>query len=449
MSVDQIRAALDTIDATPRDGFLDELEAQLVAAWTDGDELDVNDVPVDVGEGAPDPRHRRRRWLLMAAAAIVVLAVGLLAVAELQDPDSVQTDTVPPTPAPTTNRATTLPLPPVDSSPDTLAPPLSTPPPGEEIAVTPDVVEFGDGLLGLIDNMARADGRTYVIAGRYETEMDRFTPPDEAVLAAFDDVGRELWRTEVDGAPRGVVVLNHDVWVSRQGEAATLTHIDASDGRVLGDIRIPYMMDMITAFDSLWVLTIDPMANPNKLIRVDPDLSTTTVELPPPPRVTDEPSPLVIAAGAGGIWVPLRAGGVAVIDPDTLELTVIPVDDIGHEVRQVAVDGDAAFVASASQATSIVDGHVLATVSHLGGEIGYLGPMDGAFGVQLDNRQFLVLRANDPMFVEQRQIAIDPTSPASSGVGIATEIGGEAWGETGRNYNLRRFELLPAAAPGE
>jgi hypothetical protein len=200
----------------------------------------------------------------------------------------------------------------------------------------------------------------------------------------------------------------------------------------------------------LWVLTIDGNANPNQLIRVDPDLSTIPVELHPYARSRpDDPLiPLHIAAGAGAVWVPMRAGGVAMIDPDTLELTVIQVEAFGHEVQHVAVDGDAAFVASLSQVTSIVDGHVLATASHLGGEIGYLGPMDGAFGVQLDNRQFLVLRANDPMFVEQRQIAIDPTSPAASGVGIASEIGGEAWGETGRNYNLRRFEFLPASEPG-
>lgn len=63
----------------------------------------------------------RRRWMLAAAATIVVLALGLLAVAAFQDPDSVQTDTVPPTPAPSTNPATTPSLPPADSSPATPA----------------------------------------------------------------------------------------------------------------------------------------------------------------------------------------------------------------------------------------------------------------------------------------------------------------------------------------
>jgi hypothetical protein len=56
----------------------------------------------------------RRRWMLAAAATIVVLAIGLLALASARDPDSVQTDTVPSTPAPSTVFL------PVDSSPATL-----------------------------------------------------------------------------------------------------------------------------------------------------------------------------------------------------------------------------------------------------------------------------------------------------------------------------------------
>ena len=55
-------------------------------------------------------RHQGRRWMLVAAATIVVLGLGL-AVTAVQDPDSVRTDTVAPTPAPPTNPATTSPLP--------------------------------------------------------------------------------------------------------------------------------------------------------------------------------------------------------------------------------------------------------------------------------------------------------------------------------------------------
>ena len=76
-------------------------------------------VYVGHGKDAPHMQHRAR-WMLVAAATIAVLGLGLLAVAAVQDPDSVQTDTVPPTPAPPTNPATTPSLPPVDSSPATL-----------------------------------------------------------------------------------------------------------------------------------------------------------------------------------------------------------------------------------------------------------------------------------------------------------------------------------------
>jgi hypothetical protein len=144
MSVDQIRDALDAIDATPRAGFLDELERDLVARWSD-DEPGAIDVPTDDGELALDMRRTRRRWILAAAAGTIALAIGFLAVAAVQDPDSVQTDTVPPTPAPTTNPApqpapvidSTLPI---DSSPATgpsttvnsaLATPTTAPSAGE------------------------------------------------------------------------------------------------------------------------------------------------------------------------------------------------------------------------------------------------------------------------------------------------------------------------------
>ncbi len=83
--------------------------------------------------------------------------------------------------------------------------------------------------------MDRADGRTYVIAGRYRTETDLLFPPDEAVLAAFDDAGTELWRTELDGTPVKVVAVAGDVWVLHS--AGRLSRINASNGRVVGQTR--------------------------------------------------------------------------------------------------------------------------------------------------------------------------------------------------------------------
>src|SRR5262245_47593410 len=71
-------------------------------------------------QSKPGGRQSGRRWMLIAAAAIVILALGLIAVVAVREPDSVQTDTVPPTPSPTTIPATTSPLLPEDSSPVTL-----------------------------------------------------------------------------------------------------------------------------------------------------------------------------------------------------------------------------------------------------------------------------------------------------------------------------------------
>jgi hypothetical protein len=107
MSVDQIRAALDSIDASPRDGFLGELEDQLVAAWTDAVNgtdylaaLTTRSRPVTLidTEPTPTPTERRRRWpiiALAAAAAAVAIVVGGLMLAA-------RDDTEPPVPADTT-----------------------------------------------------------------------------------------------------------------------------------------------------------------------------------------------------------------------------------------------------------------------------------------------------------------------------------------------------------
>ena len=84
--------------------------------------------------------------------------------------------------------------------------------------------------------MARADGRTYVIGGRYQTEEDLYLPPEDAVLAAFDDAGTELWRTELDGSPREVVAVAGDVWVKQADDR--LSRIDGSEGRVVGQVEV-------------------------------------------------------------------------------------------------------------------------------------------------------------------------------------------------------------------
>jgi len=262
---------------------------------------------------------------------------------------------------------------------------------------------------------------------------------ETAVLAAFDDSSQELWRTELDGRPTDVAVADGDPWVVF--EDGTVSRIDASDGRIVGSVTLASIgappEPMVGAFGSLWVHTDDGASE--HIVRVDPDLSTTRIEIPSLPAECDN-CPRNLTAGNGGIWIPRGDLGVAVINSDTNQLTIIPRDVIGHAVLQVAVDGDVAYVASGNQVTSIVDGEIVAT--HTPGDIWYLGPLDGEFGVLLFEGRFQVLQANDPMVVADRQISIEGQS------GPVKEIAGEAWMEVDRNYDLRRVELLPISTAG-
>jgi hypothetical protein len=241
------------------------------------------------------------------------------------------------------------------------------------------------------------------------------------------------------------VLVDGDPWVLHG--ATTVSRIDGSDGRLRGDFRMKDIRAVLGAFGSAWVTSQQATEDgngPGRLVRVDPDdLSTTNIEVPlfvgdchdgevdPPDE--DAWCPGHPTAGAGAVWVPLKDRGVAMVDPDTNEVTVIPVDEIGHEVLRVAVDGDIAYVASRDRVTSIVDGEVRATVSP--GYVGYLGLIDGVFGVQVQTGDFEVLSASDPMVVEHR-LTVDG-QPAHH------VLDGEAWIEEGRNYSLRRLELTP------
>jgi hypothetical protein len=336
----------------------------------------------------------------------------------------------------------------IGSDAEVTSPPTPVPSPSapDGIIVTPDVIRLGDGLIG--EGVTKEDGRLYVLAGHYKRATDRLRAPETAALVAFDDAGTELWRTELDRRPDNLVVVDGDPWVTL-GDQKTVVKIDGSDGRILGDGRL--RGDPLWAFGSLWVTTIRPVANgngPGRMVRMDPDDLRTTAVVDVPLFQGDchtggvEPAddegwcPGRATVGADAIWMPLKDRGVARIDPDTNEVTVIGVDEIGHEVLQVAVDGGVVYVASFDQVSSIVDGKVVATVST--GPIGYLGPVDGAFGmVDPATRRLQVLRANDPMVVESRQISV------AGHPGGTFEMDGEAWEFFGENYSARRIKLLP------
>jgi hypothetical protein len=276
-----------------------------------------------------------------------------------------------------------------------------------------------------------------VLPGRLDEPLEPGdTPPlfrtERAVLAAFDDAAVERWRTELNGGPTDLAIADGDLWVSH--DDGTVKRLDSSDGRMLGQVTIKHngrLPSLVGAFGSVWAAPRDSSGRPSRLVRIDPDLSTTDIELDCDDCPTEDP-----IAGAGAIWFPLGDRGVAKIDSDTNQVTVIPVDDIGHEALRVAVDGDVAYVASENQVTSIVDGEVRATVAP--GEIWYLGPIDGVFGVMDPAGQVRILRSADPMVMGIRDVS---TAEQTGPVG---EIDGEAWIETGRNYDLRRLELLPA-----
>ena len=206
------------------------------------------------------------------------------------------------------------------------------------------------------------DGRTYVIAGRYETETDRFFAPEEAVLAAFDDAGRELWRTELDRTPTKVVAVADDVWVLH--ETGALSWIDASDGRFIDRVFVGDAWSVFAAFGSVWVYALDLGGGSGQLIR--PSGHVNHHHRAPSEHHRESrrrPAVLDTAVDAGGIWVlPLGRAGVAVVDVETGQVTGDLVDEIGHEVRQVAVEDDVAYVASSDAVTSIVDGQVGATL---------------------------------------------------------------------------------------
>jgi len=135
----------------------------------------------------------------------------------------------------------------------------------------------------------------------------------------------------------------------------------------------------------------------------------------------------------------MGVNGVVAVDPETLETTWISADTVGHDVRVVAVDGDAVFVESDDRITALVDGEVRATMV-AGGHLtwGYLGHVDGRFGFWAPSppEGFTVLRPSDPMVVE-----VLGTDKAPVG-----EIDGDGWAQTGP-LSVGRVRLLDDLGP--
>jgi len=242
VSVDQLRAALDTIDATPRAGFLGELEEQLVAAWGDDAELDVDPVAAAVDEHASQTRNLRWQWILVAAATIVVLALGLLAVAAVQDPDRVQTGTVPPTP-----EMLTSPSPPVESLPASLpeatADQLTTSGPGVwagPVRAPNDVVQH------------MAASPTEERLWTWQDPVDASVGWIDVTRATLDRVGRAHWYIELAAKPplatelEPGLIIAYGLVLDTTGDGAAdyLAGID-NDASNSGDFRV-WVTDLAT-----------------------------------------------------------------------------------------------------------------------------------------------------------------------------------------------------------
>jgi hypothetical protein len=418
--MERVRAALMAPHSTARSATTERIRR---ARDVDG----RGDIGVELEDARSEAErgHRRRRRALRAAFGVAAAAAMVVAVV-------VGRDTTPRVSVDSSSAS----QPPTTATPERLAP--------EEISVTSDVIEYGDDLVVVVDRVAADDGLLYLLASQVHEKPRPFHLFEEAaVLVAFDEAGVERWRTELDGTPTDVVVIDGDPWVLQVADH-TVSRFNSSDGRALGQVTLEaaeLSHWMVGAFGAAWIaVRQEPTDASPDLVRIDPDLSITSIELPshngPLMGGCDSCRGAPVDGSTGDLWIPLGDDGVAVVG-DTNQVTVIPRSVIGHEVRDVAVDGDVAYVASGDRVTSIVDRQVLATVAT--GEIEYLGRVDGVFGVLVAAGQFQTLSATDPMVVDHRLI-----SPVSQTYGLAA-IDGEAWVETVGlgNWALRRLQLAP------
>ena len=404
--------------------------------------------------------HRRRvvRAAVAASGVGVLLIAGLVVVRAGDGPSDLRPVDTSLATNPTTPQSSEAPPTTETMSPATT--PMTTPPvvpaPGQEISVSPDAITVGDNLSVPADRLATGDGVLYVLANKPNASDGSLSVHEErAVLAAFDDAGVERWRIELDRTPTDVVVVDGDPWVlqgawSTQDAEPTVTRIDAVDGRILGQVELDVfaVSDWIVgSFGAVWIAVQQTSFTdrPN-LVRVDPDLSTTQIDLPSNGLDSgcDSCRGPRIVGGAGALWVPLGNDGVAMVDPDTNQVTVIPRDTIGHPVYDVSVDGDVVYAASFGRVTSLVDRHVVATA--VTGPISYLGPVGGTVGVLLEDGQFLTLRANDPMGVALFQLSTN----GQYTYGLAASDG-ETWIETdvAGSWGLSRLQLVPLTVDSE
>jgi YVTN family beta-propeller protein len=274
----------------------------------------------------------RPRWLPLAAAGVVVVALGVGAFLAFGGDDSGgrgDTDT----------KGT-------DGTEQTAA---GVPDLG--VAGSTDVAEFPDGLV--------VDGDDVWVASTFGAAVQRLDVATGNVEETFP----------LEGEPLGVVVAEGSVWVSQRA-AGTVTRLDPADGTVQATIDMPDQPGGITAGDgAVWVtgaggtvMRIDPATNAAEVriqghgriagVAVTPEVIWVTLfedeghvlALDPSSgdvvhdvTVGAQPDSLIVAPS--GVWVANRGDDtVDRIDPDAGTVTAsVPV---GDEPTGLVADGD-------------------------------------------------------------------------------------------------------------
>jgi len=197
-----------------------ELERRLMDAFHDDAErarlVNPNAPAVYVGDSQNPPhmQHRGRRWGLLAAATITVLGLGLLAVTVFREPDSIQTDTVPPPPAPT-SPATTSPAPATTTPlvvatsvvPEPTAPASTTE--SSSPATVPESVRnkpnttFDQAARKVLDEMASTERRLGTSYQAARIVSIRYVPAHERVADGTLEGDEPTWTIESEGTTLG------------------------------------------------------------------------------------------------------------------------------------------------------------------------------------------------------------------------------------------------------
>jgi YVTN family beta-propeller protein len=176
---------------------------------------------------------------------------------------------------------------------------------------------------------------------------------DPATLTAIGDP------IEVGARPADVAVGAGSAWVANTDDG-TVTRIDAGSGEAGDPIPVADQRVLALTFgeDGVWLAsTDDPEARPIEIKRIDPVSGSLDDSATPLP---DAAIPIRLAAGEGAVWATLAGGvippgppvkpGVAVLDPDSRDLTPQPVP-VGDRPAGIAVGEGAVWVANSGDGT--------------------------------------------------------------------------------------------------